>query len=127
MTRKRIIMSHETETITLQRPTHGTAECASNKSLHGLFDTELLPTKWMSHGNCADAHPSVFFPRDGLGVIAAQQICKGCPVVDECLEYALSNHISHGVWGGASERQRRRILSEKRRSRLALAKAQTAA
>ncbi len=120
-------MNHDSETITLQRPASETDKRACNESLHDLFDTELLPTKWMSHGNCADSHPSVFFPRDGLGVIAAQQICKGCPVADACLEYALQNHISHGVWGGTSERQRRRILSERRRTRLAMAKTQTAA
>ncbi len=82
-----------------------------------LFDTELLPTSWMANGNCSDCHPSVFFPHDGIGVIEAQRICEGCPVASECLEYALTNHISHGVWGGASERQRRRILSARRRAR----------
>jgi len=39
-------------------------------------------------------------------------------VAKQCLEYALANHVDHGVWGGKSERERRRILRERRRLRL---------
>ncbi|HCB37264.1 MAG TPA: WhiB family transcriptional regulator [Acidimicrobiaceae bacterium] len=80
----------------------------------------------MDTGNCADTHPSVFFPADGAGVIAAQRICESCPVSAECLEYALHHRIPHGVWGGTSERQRRRIHSARRLRRVA-ANAQSAA
>jgi WhiB family redox-sensing transcriptional regulator len=69
-----------------------------------------MDTGWMANGSCSTEPPSTFFPSDGVGVIVAQQICDGCPVKARCLEYALSNRIEHGVWGGASERQRRRIL-----------------
>jgi WhiB family transcriptional regulator, redox-sensing transcriptional regulator len=62
--------------------------------------------------------PSLFFPSDGLGVLAAQAICAECPVKAECLEYALADRVDHGVWGGTSERQRRRILRQRRRSQL---------
>lgn len=75
---------------------------------------------WMARGKCRDIPPSVFFPSDGLGVQAAQRICADCPVADTCLEYALVNRIDHGVWGGRSERERRRIL---RRRRVELAQA----
>ncbi|HET9732020.1 MAG TPA: WhiB family transcriptional regulator [Acidimicrobiales bacterium] len=77
-----------------------------------------MDSDWQAKAKCRDVHPSVFFPSDGLGVEAAQRICALCPVRQECLEYALANHIDHGVWGGASERERRRIA---RRRRLALA------
>jgi len=60
--------------------------------------------------------PDIFFPSDGMGVLVAQRICAECPVADQCLEYALENHIDHGVWGGASERERRRILRRRRSS-----------
>jgi WhiB family redox-sensing transcriptional regulator len=69
---------------------------------------------WMHHGLCRGANPSEFFPSDGLGVEAAQRICVSCPVRTECLEYALAHRIEHGVWGGASERERRRILRRRR-------------
>jgi WhiB family redox-sensing transcriptional regulator len=58
--------------------------------------------------------PTQFFPSDGLGVEAAQRICAACPAKAPCLEYALTNRIEHGVWGGASERERRRILRRRR-------------
>jgi WhiB family redox-sensing transcriptional regulator len=64
----------------------------------------------MSSGRCRLEPPSTFFPSDGMGVIVAQRICEECPVKVECLEYALAHRIDHGVWGGASERQRRRLL-----------------
>jgi WhiB family transcriptional regulator, redox-sensing transcriptional regulator len=69
---------------------------------------------WMLHARCRGANPAEFFPSDGLGVEIAQRICAGCPVRVECLEYALVHRIEHGVWGGASERERRRILRRRR-------------
>jgi WhiB family redox-sensing transcriptional regulator len=69
---------------------------------------------WMDEAKCRDVSPAKFFPSDGLGVSAAQRICGQCPVIDECLEYALANHIDHGVWGGRSERERRRLLRRRR-------------
>ena len=74
---------------------------------------------WMQEGNCKDHPPATFFPSDGVGVDVARRICAGCPVREPCLEYALSNHIDHGVWGGASERERRRLLRRRRESRMA--------
>lgn len=65
---------------------------------------------WMDDGICRNHAPDTFFPSDGVGVEVAKRICATCPVIDTCLEYALENHIDHGVWGGTSERQRRRIL-----------------
>ena len=73
-----------------------------------------MDTNWMARGNCATQHPDTFFPSDGVGVEVAKRICEGCPVQERCLEYALRNRIDHGVWGGASERERRRILKRRR-------------
>ncbi len=75
-----------------------------------------MNTEWMARGKCKEVAPDVFFPSDGMGVIVAQRVCADCPVSNECLEYALENHIDHGVWGGASERERRRILRRRRTS-----------
>ncbi len=72
-------------------------------------------TAWMSQGNCRNYAPAVFFPSDGVGVDRARKICNNdCPVKDQCLEYALEQRIEHGVWGGASERERRRILKRRK-------------
>jgi WhiB family redox-sensing transcriptional regulator len=69
---------------------------------------------WMVTGNCREQPPATFFPNDGVGVEVAKRICSDCPVQERCLEYALENRIDHGVWGGTSERQRRRILKARR-------------
>lgn len=71
-------------------------------------------TSWMKKGRCAHLSPSIFFPSDGVGVEAARRICVECSVKVQCLEYALANRIDHGVWGGTSERQRRRILRSRK-------------
>lgn len=78
--------------------------------------SESLATEWVTRRNCAETDPNVFFPSDGAGVIAAQRVCRECPVKEPCREYALANNITHGVWGGTSERQRRRILRDRRRA-----------
>ena len=75
---------------------------------------EYQIAKWMQRGNCADEPPSRFFPSDGVGVEVARRICANCPVKEPCLEYALEHRIEHGVWGGCSERERRRILRRRR-------------
>ena len=76
-------------------------------------ETRIYDTDWMGVGNCVDKPPALFFPSDGVGVDAARRICADCVVKVECLDYALSNRIDHGVWGGTSERERRRITKAK--------------
>lgn len=80
-----------------------------------------MTTQWMRLGNCRRETPATFFPSDGTGVDIARDICATCPVKKPCLDYALQHHIDHGVWGGCSERERRRI--RKRRRQLTLAAA----
>ena len=62
-------------------------------------------------------HPGVLPVERGRGRSRAARVCEGCPVTNECLEYALLHRIEQGVWGGASERERRRILRARRRCR----------
>ena len=73
-----------------------------------------MDANWMDEGLCRQVPPSTFFPNDGVGVDVARRICAACPVKEPCLEYALAERIDHGVWGGASERERRRILRRRR-------------
>jgi WhiB family redox-sensing transcriptional regulator len=73
-----------------------------------------MELEWMAQGKCRDVPPAVFFPNDGVGVDAARRICAECPVKAPCLEYALLHRVDHGVWGGASERERRRIARSRR-------------
>jgi WhiB family redox-sensing transcriptional regulator len=69
---------------------------------------------WMLKAACREHQPTEFFPSDGVGVEVAKRVCRDCPVRLECLEYALTERIDHGVWGGCSERERRRILRRRR-------------
>lgn len=86
----------------------------SNNALVRRVNEDKSKLPWMAQGNCAGVSPDMFFPSDGVGVKIAKQICLDCPSTEVCLEYALSNRIEHGVWGGASERQRRKILKARR-------------
>ncbi|MFZ4584692.1 MAG: WhiB family transcriptional regulator [Acidimicrobiia bacterium] len=81
------------------------------------MDVQPLPEgqqPWMLEARCRATDPSNFFPSDGVGVEVAKRVCAECPVRNDCLEYALQYRIDHGVWGGASERERRRILRARR-------------
>jgi WhiB family redox-sensing transcriptional regulator len=71
-------------------------------------------TAWMQHAKCHGADPERFFPTESTGVDDARRVCAECPVQVECLEYALDNRIDLGIWGGVSQRERKRILSRRR-------------
>lgn len=80
-----------------------------------VVDPDDLPD-WMSKGKCNGLDPSLFFPSNSNGeVSAAKRICNGpdlgaaCPVRDECLDHAMEYDERFGVWGGTSERERRRL------------------
>lgn len=70
----------------------------------------------MQAATCRSYPPATFFPSQGLGVLVAQQICSTCAVRNDCLEFALTERIDHGVWGGTSERQRRRLLRQRQQT-----------
>ena len=64
---------------------------------------------WRLDALCAETDPEAFFPEKGGSTREAKKICTGCEVKAECLEYALSNDERFGIWGGLSERERRRL------------------
>lgn len=66
-------------------------------------------TAWVSRGNCRGIPADLFFPERGASTTDARAVCAGCVVREECLEYALANDIRFGIWGGHSERERRRM------------------
>ena len=84
----------------------------------GSFLTLRVPGPWVALAKCRD-HPEadLWFPTTSDGrpgnahadLNRAKRICAVCPVRIECLEYALEAGEQHGVWGGTSERERRRI------------------
>ena len=64
---------------------------------------------WMLEARCLDADPEAFFPEKGGSTREAKRICSICSVRQECLDYALANDERFGIWGGMSERERRRL------------------
>lgn len=65
--------------------------------------------QWQENALCAQTDPEAFFPEKGGSTREAKRICLGCDVRDKCLEYALANDERFGIWGGLSERERRRL------------------
>ncbi len=73
-----------------------------------LVNTTTVP-EWMTGGVCAQVDPELWFPEKGGSTREAKALCARCPVRPECLAYALAHDERFGVWGGASERARRRM------------------
>ncbi len=76
--------------------------------LAGIFG---LPDEasWHERALCSQTDPEAFFPEKGGSTREAKKICTGCEVRGECLEYALEHDERFGIWGGLSERERRRL------------------
>ena len=78
-------------------------------------DFESLPlvigdaAAWHDRALCAQTDPEAFFPEKGGSTREAKKVCLSCEVRVECLEYALANDERFGIWGGLSERERRRL------------------
>ncbi|TWP48362.1 WhiB family transcriptional regulator [Lentzea tibetensis] len=64
---------------------------------------------WQERALCAQTDPEAFFPEKGGSTREAKRICLGCEVRSECLEYALQHDERFGIWGGLSERERRKL------------------
>ncbi|MFJ9530475.1 WhiB family transcriptional regulator [Streptomyces cyaneofuscatus] len=87
-------------------------------------------THWRAHAACRDEDPDLFFPIGTSGPAIAQAeeakaVCRRCPVMEACLDWALESGQDHGVWGGTDETDRRRI--HRRATRLRLKEQKTAA
>ncbi|GAA3946660.1 WhiB family transcriptional regulator [Pseudoclavibacter caeni] len=64
---------------------------------------------WQAEALCAQTDPEAFFPEKGGSTRDAKRICQSCAVRAQCLEYALENDERFGIWGGLSERERRKL------------------
>lgn len=74
------------------------------QALVGQIDQE-----WQSRANCMGVDPELFFPERGSSTREAKEVCRGCVVQQDCLEFAIANGEKFGIWGGMSERERRRV------------------
>lgn len=92
---------------------------SQNTSVAADLDGE--DKSWQDMANCLGVDPDLFFPERGASTREAKEVCKGCVVRDDCLEYALANGEKFGIWGGMSERERRRIRRQRALARAAAA------
>ena len=78
---------------------------------------------WQDQANCLGVDPDLFFPERGASTREAKEVCRGCVVRNDCLEYALDNGEKFGICGGLSERERRRLRRQRAQSSRTIATA----
>jgi len=81
------------------------------QAVAGVYDVDADEGElaWQTDALCAQTDPEAFFPEKGGSTRDAKRVCSACPVRDECLDYAMAHDEKFGIWGGLSERERRRL------------------
>ena len=87
------------------------AECRAATGLLACPDGGTVDI-WQAEALCAQTDPEAFFPEKGGSTRDAKRVCGVCPVREECLKYAMDNDERFGIWGGLSERERRRLRKQ---------------
>lgn len=80
-----------------------------------------MERSWADEAACRGLDPLIFYPATDEEAVDAKAVCEVCPVRDACLEHAIGNREHNGVWGGATERERQRIIRRRRRQRAMVA------
>lgn len=70
---------------------------------------DLVDQDWRAHALCGNTNSDLFFAVGAMEHKQAKRICRECPVRGECLAYAMEAPVDHGIWGGLTERERRRF------------------
>ena len=78
----------------------------------GIGAEDAAELGWQDRALCAQTDPDAFFPEKGGSTREPKKVCRACEVRAECLEYALEHNEKYGIWGGLSERERRRMKRE---------------
>ncbi len=74
-----------------------------------------LSEEWQNLARCRGRNLEIFYPQRGVRNASAKALCQDCEVKMECLEYAIAHEERFGIWGGLSERERRKIMRERRK------------
>ena len=77
--------------------------------LFAVVDDDEGLLSWQERALCAQTDPEAFFPEKGGSTREAKKVCTQCEVRAECLDYALAHDERFGIWGGLSERERRKL------------------
>ena len=100
-------------------PRWGERQAGGAEPKDGRATGEREEGSWQLEANCLGVDPDLFFPERGASTKEAKAVCKGCVVREDCLEFALQNGEKFGIWGGLSERERRRIRRQRALERAA--------
>ncbi|MDR2748322.1 MAG: WhiB family transcriptional regulator [Bifidobacteriaceae bacterium] len=87
-----------------------------NKIIKAFFTQEETDSQWREYALCSQTNPTAFFPEKGGSTKDAKKVCTNCVVKSECLAYAIENDVRFGIWGGKSERERRKIKNANKKS-----------
>lgn len=82
---------------------------------------EIESRMWQERANCLGVDPELFFPPPDASTKEAKGTCRSCGVRPECLEYALRHGEKFGIWGGMTERERRRMRRQRALARRGIA------
>jgi len=82
---------------------------ATEENMAALFNSEQGEGHWQGRALCAQTDSEAFFPEKGGSTKEAKRVCAACDVAAQCLQYALDNDERFGIWGGLSERERRKL------------------
>lgn len=102
--------SGDASTVKPPPPTSSTAAEGEEPSVALIREPWQPPGPWADDALCAQTDPDSFFPEKGGETRTAKATCARCLVRAECLDYALANNERFGVWGGLSERERRKLI-----------------
>jgi WhiB family redox-sensing transcriptional regulator len=78
--------------------------------------TTTTTQQWRQYARCLGVDPELFYPTSDEHADVAKAICMVCPVREPCLEHAITAREKQGVWGGLTERERRRMIRQRRKS-----------
>ncbi len=93
-----------------------TTDTPTTFSTAGTSTQTSTPQHWRQYARCLGADPNLFHPQPDDPADKAKAICAICPVREPCLEYAITAREKQGVWGGLTEKERRRLIRQRRRS-----------
>ncbi len=96
-----------------------TNSCAAPSPKQTHPPTGYDGTSWRLRANCRGVDPELFFPERGEPTNEAKEVCKGCAVRAKCLEFALTSGERQGIWGGLSEKERRKARRSRAQARRA--------
>jgi WhiB family redox-sensing transcriptional regulator len=81
-----------------------------------MMTTTTTTQQWRQYARCLGVDPELFYPTSDEAAEDAKAICRVCPVREPCLEHAITAREKQGVWGGLTERERRRMIRQRRKS-----------